>query len=113
MIIKLSAIAYARSGDKGSNSNIGVIFVNTNLYSWALDNLTLDVVANHFKKVLNGKIERFQLDNLNSLNFILYDSLGGGGSESLLNDAQGKTYAQHLLNLEIELPNKFKEYINE
>ena len=113
MIIKLSSIAYARSGDKGSNSNIGVILINKNLYTWAKENLTSDVVAQHFKKVLKGKVERFKLDNLNSLNFILYDSLGGGGSESLLIDAQGKTYAQHLLNLEIELPNEFKEFINE
>ena len=113
MIVKLSSIAYARSGDKGSNSNIGVIFINNMLYRWSLNNLTSDIVAKHFDNFLNGEIERFELDNLNSLNFILYDSLGGGGSESLLIDAQGKTYAQHLLNLEIDLPDKFKEYLNE
>ena len=113
MIIKLSSIAYARSGDKGSNSNIGVILINKNLYIWAKENLTSDVVAQHFKKVLKGKVKRFQLDNLNSLNFILYDSLGGGGSESLLNDAQGKTHAQTLLSMEIDFPEKLKDLINE
>jgi len=113
MKIKLSSIAYARSGDKGAHSNIGVIFINKKIYKWAIDYLTEDKIVKHFSHILNGKVQRFKLDNLNALNFILYDSLGGGGSESLLNDAQGKTYGQYLLDLDIEFPNKFKEYINE
>tara|TARA_Y100001970_G_C14027274_1_gene746711 strand:- start:649 stop:990 length:342 start_codon:yes stop_codon:yes gene_type:complete len=113
MKIQLSSIAYARSGDKGAHSNIGIVFKNKALYDWAVENLTENIIYNHFKHTVNGKVVRYCLDNLNSLNFILYDSLGGGGSESLLNDAQGKTYGQHLLNLTVNLPTKLEKYINE
>lgn len=113
MKVKLASIAYARSGDKGAHSNVGIIFINKHLYHWAVESLTENIVFEHFKNKVNGKVVRYSLDNLNALNFILYDSLGGGGSESLLNDAQGKTYGQHLLNLSVELPKELERYINE
>ena len=113
MNVKLSSMAYARSGDKGKHANVGVIFINKEIYLWALDYLTENRILEHFKDVVKGHVIRFKLDNLYALNFILYDSLGGGGSESLLDDSQGKTYGQQLLNMEVEIPNKFKEYINE
>ena len=75
--------------------------------------LTADIIKTHFSDIAKGKILKYNLDNLNAINYILEDSLRGGGSESLLNDAQGKTYGQALLLLEVELPDLFKEYINE
>ena len=113
MTVKLSSIALARSGDKGAHTNVGVIFYHKDIYLWAKDNLTINKIQNHFRDISKGKVVRYELDNLNSLNFILHDSLDGGGSESLLNDAQGKTYGQYLLTMEINLPENFKEYINE
>ena len=111
MIIQLKDIALTRSGDKGRNSNIGVIFKNTAIYNWAKINLTTTIVKNHLEYIVKGNVERYELDNLNALNFILHDSLGGGGSDSLLNDAQGKTHGQKLLLLQIEIPENLKEYI--
>ena len=111
MIIQLKDVAFTRSGDKGRNSNIGVIFMNTSIYNWAKINLTTEVVKKHLEYIVKGKVERYELDNLNALNFILFDSLGGGGSDSLLNDAQGKTHGQKLLLLQIEFPDYLKEYI--
>ena len=113
MKIKLSSIACARSGDKGAHSNVGVIFINHDIYKWAKEYLTSDKIKEHFKEIVKGNVVKYDLDNLCALNFILENSLGGGGSESLLNDAQGKTYGQALLLMEIDLPSKFKEYINE
>jgi hypothetical protein len=113
MIIKLSSIAYARSGDKGAHTNIGIVFKNKKLYQWAKKYLTADIIKVHFTDIAKGKILKYDLDNLNAINYILEDSLRGGGSESLLNDAQGKTYGQALLLLEIELPDALKDYINE
>ena len=113
MIIKLSSIAYARSGDKGAHTNIGIVFKSKELYIWAKKYLTTDIIKDHFIDIAKGKILKYDLDNLNAINYILEDSLRGGGSESLLNDAQGKTYGQALLLLEIELPDALKEYINE
>ena len=104
MIVELNEIAYARSGDKGSNSNVGIIFSTNLIYQWAKVHLTTDIVKNHFKSIVKGDVVRYEMDNLLALNFILYDSLGGGGSESLINDAQGKTHGQALLQLKIDIP---------
>ena len=104
MIIELEKIANARSGDKGANSNVGVLFKNKDLYNWAKKNLTIEIVKEHFSSIAKGEIIRYELDNINSLNFILGDSLGGGGSETLINDAQGKTHGQAMLKLKIDVP---------
>ena len=113
MKTKLSSIAYARSGDKGAHANVGIIFPNKDIYFWAKEYLTETKVKEHFKDIVKGNVIKYNLDNLFALNFILENSLGGGGSESLLIDAQGKTYGQALLLMEVELPDNFKEFINE
>ena len=104
MKINLGDIANTRSGDKGENSNVGVIFKNELLYKWAFENLTSKVVKDFYKSVVKGDVIRYELPNLNALNFILKDSLGGGGSESLINDAQGKTHGQALSMMELDIP---------
>lgn len=102
--VKLSRVAHARSGDKGDASNVGLIADSPELYR-ALDaQLTPERVKAHFRHVCRGPVERFEVPNLNAYNFILHDSLGGGGTESLINDAQGKTHAQGLLEMEVEVP---------
>ena len=102
MKVTLGDIAYARSGDKGPDSNIGVIFKTAEDYNWALDVLTPEVVRKYFGDIVKGDVVRYELPNLNALNFILLDSLGGGGSQTLINDAQGKTYGQAILMIELE-----------
>jgi hypothetical protein len=113
MKIKLGAIASSRSGDKGKNANVGVIFNSLKVYNWSKKYLSTTIVKDFFCDVTKGNVIRYELDNLLSLNFILEDSLGGGGSDSLFNDAQGKTYGQAILLMEIDLPNELKGYINE
>ena len=102
--IQLKDIAYARSGDKGASSNVGVIFLNHKIYEWAVENLTNDVVGEYFKDIALGGVDRYLMKNINAINYILKDSLDGGGSESLINDAQGKTHGQAMLKMEVELP---------
>ena len=104
MNTKLKDIAYGRSGDKGMNSNVGLIFTNKENYEWAKKNITTKLLKDYYKNVVLGDIKRYELDNINAFNFILNNSLGGGGSETLLNDAQGKTHAQLLLMMEVNLP---------
>ena len=111
MNIKLAKIAHARSGDKGANSNIGLIFTSEKIYKWAQDYLTSDKIKSHFASIIKGDVKRYEMDNILAINFILGDSLGGGGSESLLNDAQGKTHGQALLLMEINLPATLKQEI--
>ena len=104
MKIKLHEIAGARSGDKGRHSNVGLYFYKEAIYRWAKINITTDIVQKYFSEIVKGKVIRYELDNINALNFILKDSLGGGGSETLINDAQGKTHAQALLLLDVNIP---------
>ena len=104
MKVKLARVAHARSGDKGDASNVGLIADTPELYRVLGEEVTADRVQRHFRQVCRGKVERFDVPNLNAYNFILHDSLGGGGTESLINDAQGKTHAQGLLEMEVEVP---------
>jgi hypothetical protein len=104
MRVKLDQIAHARSGDKGDASNVGLIAGTPELYEVIREQVTAERVKEHFRDVCRGPVERFELPNILALNFILHDSLGGGGTESLKNDAQGKTHAQGLLQMEIEAP---------
>ncbi len=112
MKIKLNQIAHARSGDKGANSNVGLMFKSKELYEWAKSNITITVVKDYFKSIAKGDIVRYEMDNLLAFNFILGDSLGGGGSESLINDAQGKTHGQALLLMEVDLPDELVQFVN-
>tara|TARA_B100000029_G_C17551128_1_gene950160 strand:+ start:103 stop:444 length:342 start_codon:yes stop_codon:yes gene_type:complete len=111
MKIKLKDIAGARSGDKGKSSNVGIYFYDPNIYLWAKKNITEKLIKNHFSEIVQGEVIRYELDNILALNFILNDSLGGGGSETLINDAQGKTHGQAALLLDIELPKELEEYV--
>lgn len=106
-IVTLNEIAYARSGDKGSASNVGIVFLNKKLYDWGIDNLTEDVISDYFKDIAFGGVKRYLLPNLNAMNYILFDSLNGGGSESLINDAQGKTHGQALLKMKVEISEEY------
>lgn len=104
MKITLARIAHARSGDKGPHSNVGILFRSPEVYQWAVSTLTVERVKAHFSRIALGTVTRYELPNLMALNFILGESLGGGGSMSLKNDAQGKTHGQAMLRMEVEFP---------
>jgi len=95
--VALMQLCLARSGDKGDSCNIGVIARSAEIYAWMLGNLTEAFIKRRFAEICLGEVERFEVANLLALNFLLHESLGGGGTLSLLPDAQGKTYAQYLL----------------
>jgi len=102
--VKLMEIAIARSGDKGDGSNVGIKANSPELYEFLKKKLTTEKVKAHFKEICFGEVTRYELDNLNALNFILEDSLGGGGTETLIMDAQGKVHSLALLHMEMEVP---------
>jgi len=102
--IRLEDIAHARSGDKGDASNVGVIAYTEAGFLLLQRELTTQRVKAHFSAICRGQVERFEVPNLKALNFILHDSLGGGGSESVKTDAQGKTHGLALLRMEMDLP---------
>ncbi|RMH18979.1 MAG: hypothetical protein D6696_11780 [Acidobacteria bacterium] len=102
--VPLWRIAHARSGDKGDASNVGLIADHPRFYEVLLRQVTAERVKAHFHAICRGEVERYEVPNLHALNFILHDALGGGGTESLKIDAQGKTHGQGLLLMEIEVP---------
>ncbi len=103
MKIKLIDIAHGRSGDKGDAANVGIIAYDAKGYDIIRKHLTKEKVKEHFKGICFGDVERYELPNLLALNFILHNTLGGGGTVSLKHDAQGKTLAAALLRMEIEV----------
>ena len=105
--LPLHAFAHARSGDKGDGSNVGVLAYEPRGYEILRAWLTPERVRAHFTGIVLGKVDRYELPNLLGLNFILHDSLGGGGSASLKNDAQGKTHAMALLRMLVEVPDDY------
>jgi hypothetical protein len=104
MKVPLSRIAHTRSGDKGDTCNIGVIALDERYYPVLVREVTAVRVRQHLGELVKGQVERFELPNLGALNFLLHESLGGGGTVSLRTDAQGKTFGAALLGMEIELP---------
>jgi hypothetical protein len=102
--VPLARLAHARSGDKGDTCNIGVVARAPEIYPWLRQTLTATRVKRHFKGICRGRVERYEVPNLWALNFLLHESLGGGGTVSLRLDAQGKTLSHALMAMEIQAP---------
>lgn len=105
--IQLRRIAHARSGDKGDTANVGLIALKPEYYAVLSREVTAERVKRHFAGICLGEVERFELPNIGALNFLLHESLDGGGTLSLKTDAQGKTYSSALLRMEIDVPDEF------
>jgi hypothetical protein len=102
--VQLHQIASARSGDKGADANVGIWADDDRSFELLRDVLSEERVAAHFARLCKGGVTRYDLPNLRALNFILHDSLDGGGAASLRTDAQGKTLAAGLLQMTVEVP---------
>ncbi len=104
MRTQLIKLAHARSGDKGDTANVGLIALREEFYPLLVREVTAESVKEHFQGICKGEVERFELPNIGALNFLLHESLGGGGTLSLMTDAQGKTFSTALLRMEIDVP---------
>jgi hypothetical protein len=104
--VQLVHLAHARSGDKGDTANVGVIAYDPAHYDLLREQLTPERVKAHFGEPVKGPVERFELPNLHALNFLLHKALDGGGTVSLMNDAQGKVMSTAMLRMDIEVPDE-------
>ena len=104
MRVRLVDIAHARSGDKGDTANVGVIALKPEWYPLIAKHLTLDRVREHFRGIITGDVERYELPNLKALNFLLHGALDGGGTLSLKTDAQGKVFSTAMLRMVLDVP---------
>lgn len=102
--ITLYRLAHGRSGDKGDTVNVGVIARRPDWYPLIREQVTPERVKAHFGALVKGDVERFELPNIHALNFLLHGALDGGGTVSLMTDAQGKTFSTALLRMAIEVP---------
>lgn len=109
--VPLLELAHARSGDKGDTANVGVIAYDEEDYPLLVEQLTAERVKEHFGDLVKGPVERFELPNLHALNFLLHEALDGGGTVSLMTDAQGKVFSTALLRMRIEAPVKVAERV--
>ena len=105
MKVQLVKLAHARSGDKGDTANVGLIALKDEYFPILVREVTAQKVKTHFGPMVKGGVDRFELPNLRALNFLLHGSLGGGGTVSLMTDAQGKTFSTGLLRMYIEVSN--------
>jgi hypothetical protein len=112
MTTNLFALAHGRSGDKGDTVNVGVIARRPEFYEFLRDTLTVERVREHFGELVKGGVERFELPNLHALNFLLHEALGGGGTVSLMTDAQGKTFSTAMLRMEVDVPDDLARLID-
>jgi hypothetical protein len=103
MRIQLTKLAHARSGDKGDTANVGLIALRDEYYPLLVREVTAERVKQHFKGICKGEVQRFELPNLCALNFLLHESLDGGGTLSLMTDAQGKTFSTALLRMHLDV----------
>ena len=110
--VRLVDNAHAHSGDKGDTANVGVIALRPEWYPLLRDQLTLDRVRRHFEGVITGDVERYELPNLNALNFLLHGALGGGGTVSLKTDAQGKVFSTAMLRMVLAVPENEAQALN-
>jgi len=106
--IQLVDLAHARSGDKGDTANVGLIALKPRYYKLLVREVTAARVARHFRGIIEGPVKRFELPNLNALNFLLHGALDKGGTLSLKTDAQGKVFSTALLRMEIPVPRGFR-----
>ena len=104
MRVQLVDIAHARSGDKGDTANVGLIALKPEWYPLLEKYVTRDRVRKHFRGVITGDVERYDLPNLKALNFLLHGALDGGGTLSLKTDAQGKVFSTALLRMVLDVP---------
>lgn len=104
--VPLLELAHARSGDKGNTANVGVVAYDEEDYPLLVEQLTAERVKAHFGPLVEGDVERHELPNLHALNFLLHGALDGGGTVSLMTDAQGKVFSTAMLRIVLEVPER-------
>lgn len=110
--VQLVHLAHSRSGDKGDTVNVGIIARRQELYPVLLEQVTAERVKQHFGELAKGPVERFELPNLWAINFLIHHALDGGGTVSLMTDAQGKTFSTALLRMEVDVPDELLPYLD-
>ena len=111
--VKLEKLAFARSGDKGDVSNIGIMAKTKNIYDFLSKAITPEKVKERFGGIIKGGVEIYPMPNIDSLEIILRQALGGGATCTLRFDQTGKSMGQALLRMELEVDEQLLEEAKE
>ena len=111
MKVKLQHVAHARSGDKGDTSNIAVFAYTPELYPLLKEQLTAERFKAFYSGAIKGEVIRYEVDNIDALNFVCHGALGGGVSRSLCLDNYGKALSAAVLGFEIEVPDVLRSQL--
>jgi hypothetical protein len=98
---KLYDIAHCRAGDKGDTSILSLVAYRPEDYPLLVERVTIDAVAKHLRGIVRGEIRRYELAQLNALQFVCEQSLAGGVTTSLALDAHGKSLSFALLEMDL------------
>lgn len=111
--VPLIDLAWGRSGDKGNKANVGIIARKPQYFPYILAALSESDVEERFAHFLEkpNSVHRFLLPGISAVNFLMDSVLGGGGVASIRNDAQGKGYAQLLLQVPVTIPSDLLENV--
>lgn len=104
MRVLLRHVAHARSGDKGNISNIAVIAYSPELFPILLEQLTAACFKDFYGGIIKGRVDRYEVHNIQALNFVAYESLGGGVTRNLCLDGYGKSLSSRILAFPISMP---------
>ena len=111
MKVKLQHVAHARSGDKGNTSNISVFAYTPEFYPLLKSQLTAERFTAFYSGAIKGEVIRYEVDNLDAMNFVCHGALGGGVSRSLCLDNYGKALSAAILGFEIEVPESLRSQL--
>jgi len=103
VVVPLHRLAHARTGDKGSRSNIALICREPRFFATIAAQFTAERVAAHFAARRPSNVTRYELPKLFAFNFVLDDVLEGGVNASLGLDGHGKALSFFLLTAEIAI----------
>ena len=93
-----------RSGDKGGCANLGVWAKNSDSFAFLHNFLTVKKLKELLPDLNQFKVERFELANINSLNFYIHDILQDGISSNDKKDGQAKSLGEYLRAKKIKVP---------
>lgn len=104
--VQLRYVAQARSGDKGNTCDLGLFAKTKAMYEVFKQEVTAERVKEHFCEIVEGDVQRYEVDSIFGLKFVLEDALGGGAPSSLRTDNLGKSFGSNLLRMEIDVPDE-------
>jgi hypothetical protein len=100
----LGDVAYARSGDKGGNSNVGIWAYDERAWPWLRRALSTEALRELVPEAKDLDVVRHEFPHLRAVHFVLRGLLGTGGSSNLRVDPVGKAVGEYIRAKHVPIP---------